>query len=356
VRHFAFRFFPVLTVSLFLLVMDGCGDGSDLDLSEGWTWPTTEKVIGPEGGTIEVTDTTSTVYGVKIEIPAGALAQDTNIVIESKWASAFLPTGVSSDYPIVEFSPDIPFLKDVQISFPVNSIPSGDDGRILSAFYWNSDSGKWIIVPPRQILQDEVIVSTNHFGVWRWGTVSLTEVEQDTMEAWLKDTFGDEEYNDFVFNLETDFEWLTSAIEDWDNFVRCESQNLVLNTLSNMVTKSEQDLNDLVKNYEPACGVCDLTGSSFPEKVEEYIKIEFRYYVADQLVEAMSRKGELLGILGKLLLLVWYDNALQQLNCDVGCMFETAEFPLIYGLVLHFSTKIVLGSVIAFQVLVPCTN
>ncbi len=355
-RYLVFRAFPIIMVSFCLLVMDGCGSGGDVNLSEGLEFPSTQQVIGAQGGTIEVTDPTSSLLGVRVEIPPGALAQETNITIQDKWFASILPAGLTSSYPIVEFSPDTKFLKDIQITFPVKYIPSGDDGRILSAFYWNSDSGKWIITQPRQILQDEVIVRTNHFGIWRWGTVSLTEVEQDTMEASLKDTFGDDEYNNFVINLETDFQWLTSAIEDWENFIRCEGQNLALNFLSQMVTKSEQNLNDLVKNYESACGVCDLTGSSFPEKIEEYIKIQLAYYSYDQLLEIMTRNSFLLQIAGKMALFMWHQNALQELNCDVGCMFETAPFPLAYDLVLYYSAKIVFGSVIAFQVFVPCTN
>jgi hypothetical protein len=39
------------------------------------------KVIGPEGGTIEVTDPTSPLYGTRVEIPEGALEQETTIKI-----------------------------------------------------------------------------------------------------------------------------------------------------------------------------------------------------------------------------------------------------------------------------------
>jgi len=74
-RYLEFRFFSIVAVSLCLLVADGCSDDSDLNLNEGWEWPSTQQVIGPEGGTMEVTDTTSALYGVKAEIPAGALAQ-----------------------------------------------------------------------------------------------------------------------------------------------------------------------------------------------------------------------------------------------------------------------------------------
>jgi hypothetical protein len=163
--------------------LEGCGSDSDLNLDEGWEWPSTQQVIGPEGGTIEVTDTTSALYGVKAEIPAGALAQETNIVIQDKWVASILPAGLTSDYPIVEFSPEATFLKDIQITFPVQSIPSGDDGRILGAFFWNSAKGKWIVVPPSQIHDSKMTIRTDKFGLFRWGIVSLTEVESETVTA-----------------------------------------------------------------------------------------------------------------------------------------------------------------------------
>jgi len=44
---------------------------------------TTSSIIGPSGGTIEVTDLTSLLYGVKVEIPEGALENQTNINVIS---------------------------------------------------------------------------------------------------------------------------------------------------------------------------------------------------------------------------------------------------------------------------------
>jgi hypothetical protein len=74
-------------------------------------------------------------------------------------------------------------------------------------------------------------------------------------------------------------------MEDWGNFIRCESQNLALNSLSAMSKKAESNLNSLVKSLETECGVCDITGSSFIQKIEAYIKIELSYYTYDQLIE-----------------------------------------------------------------------
>lgn len=71
-RYLACRFFTIITISFCALLMDGCGSGDDGAPSEQTN--RAESVIGPEGGTVEVTDPKSAIKGVKVTIPPGAVA------------------------------------------------------------------------------------------------------------------------------------------------------------------------------------------------------------------------------------------------------------------------------------------
>jgi hypothetical protein len=361
--HLVFRFFSIAAVSLFLTVMDGCGDGGDdFNLDEGWKFPTTEKVIGPEGGTIEVTDTTSTVYGVKVKIPAGALAQETNIVIQSKWFASILPTGLTSDYPIVEFSPATTFLKDIQIALPVKSIPLGDDGKILSAFYWDPIKGKWIVIFPEQFIDSEMIIETNNFGLWRWGIVSLAEVETETVTSWMENLFG--AWGDLQKAIldELIVPW-SEVIQDPQNLLYCDTQDTIISQLSVIREVARQGVADYLTTNNvlsecPICtyhypifdpnpdcvaSVCDptelITGQPGLWAIKEYQIFWERIWVEGLASVLPGVPSELVGVY---VAEARYLQAAKELNCNWRCMLEKGDS--------EFYVDLLLGNACSFSI------
>ena len=87
--------------------------------------------IGPEGGVIEVTDPESPICGVEIDIPPGALDQDTQFSVSYD--------GLKDRYglatpPVVVDHPDIQFHENVNVSLPLREIPIEDTTLIVMMF------------------------------------------------------------------------------------------------------------------------------------------------------------------------------------------------------------------------------
>jgi hypothetical protein len=364
-RYSVCRYFSLIAVFLCLVIMDGCGSDSDsdLNLAEGWKWQTTEQVIGPEGGTVEVTDSNSTLYGVKVEIPAGALAQETNIVIQDKWFASLLPAGVTSSYPIVEFSPETTFLKNIQITFPIQSIPSGDDGIILSAFYWNSAKGKWIVVFPQQVNDSKMTIKTDKFGLFEWGLVSLTEVEPETVTAWMEDMF--EAWGDLQKAiLDKLLDPWKLVIEDPQNLLYCDTQDSIMSQLSFIRDVARQRVADYLAtnnvlnecqictyhypifDENPDCvpSVCDptelITGQPGLWAVKEYQIFIERIWVEGCAAVLPYIPSELVGVY---VAEARYLQAAKALHCDWRCMLLKGD--------IEFYVDLLLGNACSFSIL-----
>lgn len=75
--------------------------------------------IGPAGGIVEVTDPSDPLFGTKVDIPSGALSQNTTITISSVLQLPQIPAGLESRGPFVEFGPTgLTFNLPVAITLP----------------------------------------------------------------------------------------------------------------------------------------------------------------------------------------------------------------------------------------------
>lgn len=351
-KYLKFRSFLITTISLSVLLVGGCGDGDGGPPLEQTT--RVEKVIGPEGGTVEVTDPSSEIYGVKVEIPAGALAEETTIIIEETRYAPSLPTGLTSGNPIVNLSPDTPFLKDIEITFPIQNIPNGDE-EILCGFYWDTDNANWIVVPPEQINDNEMIIKTNHISLWRWGTVLLNEVETETVTAWMEDMFDD--WSQLQTIVEDQLEPFTSAIQDWENWVYCDNQDAILSLLDFMAQGAEERIAEYLESVWDVCKICDsenvCVNCDARELIigqpVEWLEIEIEIYMTElQLSEVL---GE---ILGKMVAWVQYEEAIHSLGCDYRCILENGNFDFYTDLLVGNISMFSIFAIVLYQSNNPC--
>jgi len=127
-------------------------------------------VIGPEGGTIEINDSESPIYGAKIEIPQGAIPEDIDIVI-------FIepnPPDITEEY----FQPNIPvinfttssgiysFSKPINITIPINEFILNEP-KIPAVAYFNEESDEWEIVHSYLNFDDKTLTfTTDHFSLY----------------------------------------------------------------------------------------------------------------------------------------------------------------------------------------------
>ena len=174
-----------LAVIIFLAVLFfGCGgssssgEGSPAD-DEDFYQPVVEyeivQTIGPNGGTIEVTDPESAYYGIRINVPEGSLLSKAVISISTAVNPPSLPKGFKSPRPQVKLQSNIDFTQDVQITFPIDTLPEQLES-ILGALHYDESANTWRLIFPRDIDYDtsQIFINTTHFSIWSWGFFLLT--------------------------------------------------------------------------------------------------------------------------------------------------------------------------------------
>ena len=131
--------------------------------------PLSEKkeTVGKSGGTVDLGD------GTKVEIPAGALDIDTEIVIKRQpdYTPAFENTTYLTATGIVrEFGPaGLVFNKDVTIVIPYDEdeLPAGVDEEDLHLYFW--DGANWQPVGNEVVdtVNNTITVTVNHFTIFQ---------------------------------------------------------------------------------------------------------------------------------------------------------------------------------------------
>jgi hypothetical protein len=142
--------------------------------------PEIEQTIGPEGGVIEVTDSSSSLYGVKVEIPEGALSNSTSISI-SKETVPPTTSGLILLSSIIKLGPEgTQFNSPIKINLPYNK--SGlSTNDLISPFVYSETQSYWYIPIVTSIDQtkEQIEILTTHFSdrvVANYsGTISLPD-------------------------------------------------------------------------------------------------------------------------------------------------------------------------------------
>lgn len=160
-----------------------------------------EKEIGKSGGTVELGD------GTKVEIPAGALQENTSIYIELidedelpvfPEVGGLIPTGLAR----VLGPAGLVFAKPVIITIPYteDDIPEGVEEKNLCVYFW--DGTKWRRTGNETVYPDDnlIKVEVNHFAMFR--IVGNTTSSVDTLKVYLsKNPFLTGTGTYFTFNL-----------------------------------------------------------------------------------------------------------------------------------------------------------
>ena len=103
-----------------------CGGGGGNSSGDGSQPPSdiiqASGAITANGGTIEVTDPNSSLYGVKAEVPAGALSQNTEISISTTSWTPSLPGNIQRNGDIIKLEPSgLTFSEPIKVTIPYNS-------------------------------------------------------------------------------------------------------------------------------------------------------------------------------------------------------------------------------------------
>ena len=126
----------VIQALIILLGFTACDRESDEPGTE------VSNVIGSSGGIIEVTDQSSRLYGVKVEIPSGVLSKANNIRVSIDDRGLSIPEGVQILSEIVAFTADDSIFKGfVKISIPCKD--NGINEELLRVFRWDETTSTW---------------------------------------------------------------------------------------------------------------------------------------------------------------------------------------------------------------------
>jgi hypothetical protein len=122
---------PTLAVALVLAALSllfGCSGGGG---GGGGQAPEAEATIGITGGVLEVTDASSPLLGVRLEIPAGAVASDTHFSISVPSTLPPLDPGDRPAAPFVSVGPSgVVFMSPAQLTLPYSD---SDDNGVVDA-------------------------------------------------------------------------------------------------------------------------------------------------------------------------------------------------------------------------------
>ncbi len=356
-RYLTCRLITIMTISLCALLVDGCGDGDDGAPSEEIN--PAERVIGPDGGTVEVTDPSSAIKGVKVTIPPGALAQNTtvSVTLEQTWNAPELPAGLSGDYPVFNLRSGAAFLKDVEITLPVNYLPSVE-GHVLGAYYWNTAKAKWLIIPARQVKDNRLTIATKNLGLFRWGTIRLNEVDDDTVIDSMEDMQSMfDAWTGLKQSIESRLDPLMQVLANSTpsrNLTRCDTQDEILGILASLREEALQGVADYLAT--PAvvnnCKICDLDNNCVASACDanelisgqpiEWLRKEVQIYFDEIYWSATCPIGLLGPICGKMVAWAKYQEAIRSLGCDWRCILANGN--------LDFYSDLLLGNVCSFSI------
>lgn len=335
----------IIAFGIITLIASGSGGddgGNDTEPATSW-----EKVIGPEGGTLEVTEPASPLYGMKVEVPADALAQQATITI-SEDTSAPLPEAFTSDYPPANITSDSPFLQDVKITFPIQGIPT-NDGEVLSAFYYRASDGIWTIVSAREINDTQLVIETDHLSLWRWGTVYLEEVEPQTLTAAMQEMFtGYDELEPAAENKMATFASTFNDLLVHFTSYSCQDRQDIANLLNTIINETKPGIETYVQdpNVINACNpdyVCTLSHMLITDdqmRLKKWAEVEVRAVFGEAFWNALPGIGGFSGdvlmeALGKALIDGQYQGAVKyELGCDYRCIFKNGTFDFYFNVIV----------------------
>jgi hypothetical protein len=265
-----------IMVVLFLTTCsnDSGPSGPDVDECEG------EDVFGPAGGMIEITDTNSVFYGLRIVIPAGALKECRSFYIDEGFASGF-PNGCVA-YPTSNAQFDLstggekPYDLTLEFYFPMKGMEIGS-GEAPCAFGYDERVGKWNIIIPDSFDGTTMMVKTTYRDKWTWGKMDLDVISTENMIDAVIEKLGEEAWNTAIGGIAKAIDVMKTLYVDrtcqtWTRMRDTDLPNLIQIQKNSLLTYQSQI---------SACGTCDLFSEKFGLQLSKYIMAKIQILTAD---------------------------------------------------------------------------
>lgn len=256
-------------ITLLLLLFSACGEddtlpvGSDIDCSG-------ENLYGPQGGAIEITDTNSKLYGLRIVVPAGALDECRSFLAQ-EWYVSPLPRGCMA-YPRYDTQFDLgtggdkPYDVELEFYFPVSGM-SIATGEAPCAFGYDERTEKWNIVVPESYDGTTMMVKSTYLDQWSWGKIDIDAISTEDLIGGMKRKYGEEVWNSALGGILEAIDVLNTLYVDKSCATWTRMRDV---DLPNLIKIQENKLT----SYQPQiskCGTCNLFSQDFGLDLSKYI-------------------------------------------------------------------------------------
>lgn len=302
------------------LVAFGCGTRSD----------EVSAVIGPEGGSLTVTDPENALSGVRLDVPAGALAEKTTVSLRPRGDASglpALPTGLAAFEPVLELTTGAPFQQDVTLSFPLRSTTLNEN-QVLSAFRADVTAATWHVVLVKALDGEAFTIHTRDAGTWRWGLTLLETVEYQTLKPAMEAIRGPAAWGEAETAAKAEYQRHMAEVQETEDWTNCDSLNLFARILLDTRDGAAQSVHDVLAT-NTGCGTCDVTVDVFMNELVEYIQAKVRKQLVNFIIDACDLNF-FLDLYLKLETAIYFHNVIERLSCDYECLLKTPP-PGLWG-------------------------
>ncbi|MEW6487974.1 MAG: SUMF1/EgtB/PvdO family nonheme iron enzyme [Thermodesulfobacteriota bacterium] len=148
-------------------------------------------LVPATGGTVEVTDPGSPLFGVKVEIPPGALTQGQVITVNPVMNPPSFADARQAAGGVVDLGPSgLSFAGPVTVQVPYDPALLAGEGDLgpnsLIVYTYHEESGVWLPVPTSGVdpVSQRVTAQVTHFSLYRVGKVAVLSTEGPMTSAY----------------------------------------------------------------------------------------------------------------------------------------------------------------------------
>ena len=326
--------FGVLAVLLLVACgKDGGTGGPDVLECEG------EDIYGPLGGVIEITDSGSQFYGLRIVIPAGALDECRSLYVDDRYVGD-LPTGCSgysrSDAQFdLSTGGDKPYDLELEFQFPVDGMTIGPDEHPC-AFGYDERTAEWNVIMPDEYDGSTMTVRTTYLDVWMWGKINREQIETDLLIGAVQEKYGEDTWNSALSGIaeainvmhtlyvdQSCSTWTRMRDEDLPGLI--DEQVLVLESFQSEVAQ---------------CGACDLFSDEFGSELSSYLLAKVTILTSDLWDFYTGGAAGYLPWLGDVDFIMWVNRIIaytfiESQACNFECITDEVGLGVCEAYVMH---------------------
>jgi len=240
--------------------------------------------IGPAGGTIAVTDTTSYLDGVSFSVAPGAWQQCWSVYMyyHSTFSTPNFPDGLEGYEGWLTGSVELeigrgieaewieaPENLEFELTFPLRGL-TAEPGEKIMAFRYDEAAGLYRLAVPMRLDEERLTVKGHHYRqLWTWGKVDLADVDFDTYLApVMEELHGAGGW----LEIQAELDRLQAEALAGHRAMTCEALRIVRGSLAAAGEAAADNVRAIQDGLGGRCGTCDATTREFYDELSEYLK------------------------------------------------------------------------------------